>query len=87
MILGLLETVGFNGSFSFDIWIDIQGRRGMGLVVLKVSSDYLEWIGKHKQNIFVWMRHGFFVVVSRTNEFLLEIFHLEEHRFMFIKYR
>ena len=41
MILGRLKTVGFKGSLSFEIWIEIQGCVSMRLVVLKVPGDYL----------------------------------------------
>ena len=39
MVIGLLETVIFNGSLIFDIWVDIQGRGGVGMRVLKVSGE------------------------------------------------
>ena len=58
----------------------------MSLVVLKVSGEYIEWGGNHKQKFFVWIRHGCFIVGSRIDELLLEIFHMEEHYFGFIGY-
>ena len=45
----------------------------MSLVVLKVSGEYIEWSGNHKQKVFVWIRHGCFIVGSRIDELLLEI--------------
>ena len=32
MVLVLLEMVGFNDSLSFDIWVEIQGHGGVGMV-------------------------------------------------------
>ena len=43
MILVCMETVGFKGRIIFEIWIEIQGCGRMGLVVLKVTGDNLEW--------------------------------------------
>ena len=43
MVLCLLEIVSFNGSLSFEIWVDIQGCGVASLVVLKVDSEDLEW--------------------------------------------
>ena len=37
MILGFLETMGFNGSLIFEIWVDIQGLIVLYLVVTKVG--------------------------------------------------
>ena len=41
VILGTLKTVGFKGSLSFDIWIEIKCCDKIGLVVLKVTDDEL----------------------------------------------
>ena len=35
--------MGFKGRLIFDIYIEIQDRGGMSLVILKVSSEDLEW--------------------------------------------
>ena len=74
----------FNGRFIFESWVEIQGCGGVGIVVLKVSSDYLEWNVNNKQMGFVWMRHSCFVGSGSIDEFLLNIFHLEEHGLRFI---
>ena len=79
MVLGFLKTVSFNRSISFEIWVDIQGRVGVVLVVLRVAGDYLDWNVNRKQKSFVYMRHGLFVVNGRIRELLLEVFHLREH--------
>ena len=42
MVLGLMETVSSNGSLIFEIWVDIQGRGGVGIMVLKVESEDLD---------------------------------------------
>ena len=39
MIIGLMETVFLNIILRLEVWIDIQGHGGVGLVFLKVSSD------------------------------------------------
>ena len=79
--------MGFNGSLSFEIWVDIQGCGRMGLVVLKVYSEDIEWSGNLKKNLFVWMRHGGFVVGISIVELLFEILQLEENGFGFKGYR
>ena len=42
MIIDLLETVGFNGSPIFEIWIEIHGLGGVGMAVLKVDSKDMD---------------------------------------------
>ena len=58
----------------------------MGLVVLNVYGEDLERSGNLKQKVFVWTRHGCFVVVRSIDEFLIKIFQLEDHCFWFIGY-
>ena len=41
IVLGLLETASFNGILGFESWVDIQGRGGVGLMVLAVEGEYL----------------------------------------------
>ena len=41
---------------------------------------------KSKEKVFL-VRHGCFVCSGRINEFLLDIFHMEEHGLVFIGYR
>ena len=43
MILRRLEMVGSKGSLIFEIWIEIKVFQIMGLVVLKVTGEDLEW--------------------------------------------
>ena len=87
MILGLLETVGFNVIIGFEIWIEIQGREVIGMAILKVYSEDIESISNNKQKAIVWKRNDFLVVGSIINEFLIEIFHIEEHCFGLVGYR
>ena len=42
MVLGLLEAVSFNGSLSFEIWAEIQGCEGVGMISSKVDGEDLE---------------------------------------------
>ena len=42
MVMGLLETVRFNVRLIFGIWVEIQGHRVVGLVVLNVAKEDLE---------------------------------------------
>ena len=39
VIIGLLKMVRFGGSFSIEVWIEINGCIRMLLVVLKVPGD------------------------------------------------
>ena len=57
MVLGIPETVSFNVSLSFEIWVYIQALGGVGLMVLKVAGEYLERKVNCDQKVFVWMRH------------------------------
>ena len=41
MVLVLLETVSFNRSLRFEIWVEIQGHGGVGMVVMKVAGGGL----------------------------------------------
>ena len=41
IILGFLGTMIFNGSLSFERWVEIQGLQGLGLVVLRLEGEYL----------------------------------------------
>ena len=50
--------MGFNGGLSFEIWIDIWGCGQMGMVVLNISGEDIEWRDNHKHKFFVWKRHG-----------------------------
>ena len=52
MVLGLLEMVSFNVSLRFEGWVKIQGHEGVGVVVLKVDGEYLEWNVNHEQKVF-----------------------------------
>ena len=45
MVLGLRETVIFNGRIRFERWVEIQVRGGVGLMVPKVADKD-------------WIRHG-----------------------------
>ena len=38
MVLGLLETVSFNGRLMFERWVEIQVHGGVGLMLLKVAG-------------------------------------------------
>ena len=40
--LDFCKAMSFNGSPSFEGWVEIQGRGGMVLVVLKVVRDDIE---------------------------------------------
>ena len=42
MVIGLLETVSVNSSLSFEIWVEIQVREVVGLLVLKMDGEDLE---------------------------------------------
>ena len=53
MIIALMEMVGFKSSLSFEVWIEIQGSRRMGLVVLKVSTNDIDWSVNQKKKVFV----------------------------------
>ena len=48
MIFDHMKTVGFKGSLTFDICIEIQVCGRMGLVVFKVPGDYLQRISKNR---------------------------------------
>ena len=48
MVPGFLETVRFNFSLIFESWVGIQGRGGVGLVVLNVANEYIEWKANRK---------------------------------------
>ena len=41
IILGFLGTMIFNGSLSFERWVEIQGLQGLGLVVLRLDGEDL----------------------------------------------
>ena len=84
MVLGLIETVRFNGTPIFDIWFEIQGRGGVGLTVLKVDGEDLGWNINCKQKVYFWMRKICFVFSGRVYELLLEVFQMKEHGFGFI---
>ena len=58
MVPGFLETVSLNGSLIFEIWVDIQGHRGVGMVALKVAGEDLECNVNLHQKGFVWTRRG-----------------------------
>ena len=58
MVLGFLETVSFNGSLRFDIWVEIQGHGGVGLMVPKVDGEDIERNINREQKCFIWMRNG-----------------------------
>ena len=62
MIIGRLEMVRFKGSLIFDIWTEIQVCGRMGMVVLKVYGEDIEWSANRKQKVFARMRHGGFLV-------------------------
>ena len=49
MILGFLETVDFNGKQSFESQVEIQGRGGVGMVVIKITGEDLKWGINFKQ--------------------------------------
>ena len=50
-----METVGFNSSHIFEIWVDIKGRWGVGMVVLQVYTDDIECNVNVSQKGFVWL--------------------------------
>ena len=50
MIIGLLKTVMFGGSFRIEVWIEIHVCCRLVLVVLKLPGEDLEWGGNHVQN-------------------------------------
>ena len=56
MVLGLMETVRFNVSFSFEIWVEIQGHGGVGLVALKVDVEDIKRNVNRNQKGFFWVR-------------------------------
>ena len=62
MFIGLMETVSFNDSLRFDIWFEIQGHGGVGMMLLKVAGENLENKVNCNQNVLFWMRHVYFVV-------------------------
>ena len=73
MILGCLKTVDFKSSLTFDICIDIQVCGSMVLVVLKVTVEYIERIGKSMKKVCYLTRHSSLVVGSSILEFLPEL--------------
>ena len=84
VVLGLLKTVSFNGRLSFEIWVEIQGRGEVGLVVLKGYGEDLEWNINIEQKGLFWMRHGWFVGRGIIDEILIEVSHLKDHDLGFI---
>ena len=58
----------------------------MGVMILKVSSEDIEWSGNRNQICF-WVRNSWFVVGRSINELLLKIFQLEEQCLRFTGYR
>ena len=86
MIIGSTETVGFKGSKSFEIYIEIQGCIRMGLMVLEVSGEDLEWSRNCNKKVFFRMMHCCFVFGSSIVDFRFEILHMEEHFLGFIGY-
>ena len=83
MVLGRLETVSFNDSLRFEIWIEIQGYVGVGLMVLDLAGEDIERVLIATRRDF-WMRHGCSVSSSSVNKLLLEVFQLKNHGFGFI---
>ena len=79
--------MGFNVSLRIESWVEIQGHVGVGLVVLKVDGEDIEQNVNHKQKVFVWMKHGCFIGSVSIEEFLLEIFQMDDHSFGFIEDR
>ena len=58
MVLELMETVSFNRSLSFEIWVEIQVRGGVVLMLLNDTGDDIERNIDCNQKGFFWMRHG-----------------------------
>ena len=56
MVLVLRETVSFNESLRFEIWVEIQECGGLDLMVLNVAGEDLERNINRKQKGFLWMR-------------------------------
>ena len=65
--------VSLNGSLRFEIWIEIQDREGVGLVVLNMSSEYLEWKFNCKYK-FLLMMYNCFVGTGIIDEIMINIF-------------
>ena len=72
MIIGVLETVIFEGSFSIEVWIDIDGCVRMRLVFLKVPGDNLEWGGYQTQSGVSQVGHNGLIVGSSILELLTD---------------
>ena len=85
--LGRLKTVGFKGSLSIEIWVEIQGCVRMRLVILNLPGEDLEHSSNHTQKVFSRMKHVSLVVGNIILEFLPEFLHLEEHCFGFMGHR
>ena len=81
-----METVSFNRSLSFEIWVEIQVRGGVVLMLLNDTGDDIERNIDCNQKGFFWMRHGWFVGSSSANKLLLEDFQLKNHSFGVIGY-
>ena len=53
IFLGLLKTEMFNVSLSFEIWVEIKSREEVGLVLLKVTGEDLEWnVNRNQKELF-----------------------------------
>ena len=79
--------VSFNDSLSFEIWFEIHVCGLVGLVVLTMAGEYLEWRVNCNQKGFVWMRHNCFVDSACITEIVIEVLQLKEHSFGCIGYR
>ena len=84
MVLVLLETVSFNESLRFEIWVEIQECGGLDLMVLNVAGEDLERNINRKQKGFLWMRQVWLVGRGGISELLLEVFQIKDHNFWFI---
>ena len=76
MVFGLLRMMIFKGSLKFESWIEIQGRGGSDMMVLKVVGEDLESKIDNNQKGFVLMIHGCFVVIRSVDKLLVEDFQL-----------
>ena len=77
MILRRLKMVGFKVSLIFEIRIEIKVCQIMGLVILKVTGEDLEWSGNRKQKLVSSIKNGGFVDVKIIVEFMFEYLQMD----------